>query len=46
MQIINPDNESATFKEASAEIMKRADGSKKVMLVYTKFGVARKEVDK
>jgi hypothetical protein len=46
MQIINPDNESATFKEAGTEIMKRADGSKKVMLVYTKFGVARKEADK
>ncbi len=43
LQVINPDNESATFKEQTMEIMKRADSDKKVKLVYTKFGVGRRE---
>ncbi len=43
LQVINPDNESATFKEQTMEIMKRADTDKKVKLVFTKFGVTRKE---
>jgi hypothetical protein len=46
LQIINPDKESATFKEGGGEIIKKADDIKKVMLVYTKFAVTRKLVDK
>ncbi len=46
LQIINPDDESITFKAEGAAIMKRADASKKIILVYTKFAVGRKEADK
>ncbi|MGH2553944.1 MAG: hypothetical protein ACRDEB_09515, partial [Chitinophagaceae bacterium] len=42
LQIVNPDNESATFKEQTMEMIQKADGGKKVKLVFTKYAVTRR----
>lgn len=43
LQLSNPGNQAIAIKELSADQLIRADADKKVKLVYTKFGVERRE---
>lgn len=45
LQVVNPGKQpaTATIKEQTTEIIKRADSDKKVKLVFGKFGVERRE---